>query len=360
VPANAAGWLFHVACRRLHDRRAADRARRQREELVAAAREALHTIDAGAFDDDPLAGADDTLRLLFLCCHPALPPPAAIALTLRAVGGLSTAWIARACLVSEPTMAQRISRAKAAIQASGRPFELPAPDQREQRLGAVLHVLYLMFAEGHTATDGDDLMRRELAHEAIRLARLVVQLVPDDAAAAGLLALLLLTEARAGARVGGSGELVPLDAQDRSRWDRAAIAEGTALVERALARSVGPYQVQAAIAALHAAAPSTAATDWPQILQLYGVLEGLAPNPMVRLNRAIAAAMVEGPAAGLALLATLDADPRLAGHFRLDAVRGHLHSLAGERELAHRHWRAAAAKAPNRVERDYLLARLQR
>jgi predicted RNA polymerase sigma factor len=357
VPANPGGWLFHVACRRLADGLDAARAGARRE--AAAARGERVEADAG--DPELGAGGDDTLALLFLCCHPALTAPSAIALTLRAVAGLSTAAIARAFLVPEATLAQRISRAKQTLLAAGVRFELPAADERERRLASVLQVLYLTFNEGHTSAFGPELARPALCREALRLARQLHALVPQQPEAAGLLALLLLTDARRAARTGRDGELVPLDEQDRSLWDRAALAEGSALVASALARGApGPYQLQAAIAALHAEAPDAQATDWPQILALYDVLLGLADHPIVALNRAVAAAMVHGPAHGLALLEQLAADPRLAGQHRLDAVRAHLHERAGDAAAAIRHFRAAAAAAANLAEQHYLLRKAAR
>jgi RNA polymerase sigma factor (sigma-70 family) len=314
VPGNPRGWLIQVAERRLTDAIRAERSRRRREE--AAARRATAPADPGG-------GGDDTLILLFMCCHPALTPASAIALTLRAVGGLTTAEIAGAFLVPEATIAQRISRAKRTVKASGEPFRAPAADEWDERLRSVLHVLYLIFNEGYTATAGAELQRVELSAEAIRLARIAHALLPDHAETAGLLAMMLLTDARRPARTGARGELVPLAEQDRSLWDRERIAEGHALVTAAFARgAVGEYQLQAAIAALHDEAPRAEETDWPQILALYGLLERMSGNPMVSLNRAVAAAMVHGPGTGLELLEPLDGP--LAGHHRLDAVRGHL------------------------------------
>jgi len=355
VPDNPRGWLIQVASRRLIDQVRADVARRRREEEIASEE------PAAPGPGEATAGPDDTLLLLFMCCHPALTRPSAIALTLRAVGGLTTAEIASAFLVPEATMAQRISRAKQRIKSSGVPFQMPTADEQAERLGAVLHVLYLVFNEGYVTTAGPDLQRRDLAIEAIRLARIVHRLLPDHSEVAGLLALMLLTDARRGARTGPDGELIPLDRQDRSRWDRAAIAEGTALVEAALARGqVGVYQLQAAIAAVHDEAARADDTDWAQILALYGLLARMTDNPMVALNRAVAAAMVHGPAAGLALLEPLDADPRLAGHHRLHAVRAHLLEKAGDRDAAIAAYRAAAEQTSSRPERDYLTTQAAR
>ncbi len=348
LPDNPRAWLTQVALRRMADSIRADSARRRREsEAVAPA--------SAPSQPDPEQD-DDTLILLFLCCHPSLTPSSAIALTLRAVGGLTTAGIARAFLVPEATMAQRIGRAKQTIKASGIPFELPGGSEKKQRLRAVLHVLYLIFNEGYTSS------ANELSTEAIRLARILRQRQPEDAETAGLLALLLLTDARRSARTGPQGELIPLTEQDRRLWDRGQIAEGLALLSETLPKGeVGPYQVQAAIAAVHDEAADPAATDWPQILALYGLLRAMSPgNPMVELNHAIAAAMVHGPAAGLSLLNRLDDDPRVADHHRLDAVRGHLLEMSGDFDDAIRHYRAAAAKSSSQPERDYLLMQAAR
>ncbi|GAB7042767.1 MULTISPECIES: RNA polymerase sigma factor [Catenuloplanes] len=344
VPANPRGWLIQVAHRRFVEQvRGAD-ARRRREMSDFRMRAPLSEAVAES--------ADDTLEMLFLCCHPVLSPASAVALTLRAVGGLTTAEIARAFLVPEATMAQRISRAKRSV-AGG--FSRPGD------LSAVLQVLYLIFNEGHTGSAGPSLLRVELSTEAIRLARAVRALRPDSAEAGGLLALMLLTEARAPARTGPVGELVPLADQDRSRWDAAAIAEGIALVHEVLPRGpVGPYQVQAAIAALHDEAPSADDTDWPQILALYGVLERLTPSPVVTLNRAVAQAMVDGPAAGLATLDALADDPLLARGHRLPAARAHLLEMAGARAEAIAAYRTAAARTASVPERNYLTLRAAR
>ncbi len=360
VPENPRGWLYHVALRRITDHLRSEMARRRREDAVAS-----EVWAEWAFvpppDEEVGMDEDDTLVLLFMCCHPALTPASAIALTLRAVGGLTTAQIASAFLVPEATMAQRISRAKQSIKASGVPFSMPAGAERAERLGAVLHVLYLVFNEGYTSSAGPDLHRTDLSNEAIRLARAVHALLPDEAEVAGLLALMLLTDARRAARTGPAGELIPLDEQDRTLWDRRLINEGVALVSDALARGpVGPYQLQAAVAAVHDEAPRAEDTDWPQVLALYGVLERMSDNPMVSLNRAVAAAMVHGPAAGLELLEALDADPRLRGHHRLDAVRAHLHETAGDAERAVAHYRAAAERTASAPERNYLLVKAAR
>ncbi|WP_112603860.1 RNA polymerase sigma factor [Micromonospora noduli] len=360
LPANPRGWLIQVGYRRMIELVRGEQARRRREDLVAR-RDPDDQRYAPAPDEELTAERDDTLVLLFLCCHPALAPTSAVALTLRAVGGLSTAEIARAFLVPEATMAQRISRAKHRIRASGLPFRMPEPAERADRLVAVRQVLYLIFTEGHTSTTGPDLRRVDLATEAIRLTRALHTLLPNDSESAGLLALMLLTEARGPARTGPSGELISLADQDRSRWDATAIAEGVALVTRALPRGpVGPYQVQAAIAALHDEASSTEQTDWPQILALYEVLERLAGSSVVALNRAVATAMVLGPAAGLAALDALTHDPQLAGHHRLAAARAHLHEMAGDRAQAVADYRIAAARTSSRPEQLYLTMRAAR
>ena len=358
VPGNPRGWLIQVASRSMTDHIRSETARRRREHVVAEETDLFVTPAAGS---GSLAEQDDTLVLLFMCCHPALTPSSAIALTLRAVGGLTTAEIAKAFLVPEATMAQRISRAKQSIKSSGVPFQSPSSPERDQRLGAVLHVLYLIFNEGYTSSAGPDLQRADLSSEAIRLTRAVHRLLPDDGEVAGLLALMLLTDARRPARTGENGELIPLTEQDRSLWDQTAIAEGVALVTATLSKgSIGEYQLQAAIAAVHDEAARAEDTDWPQILALYGVLKRLSDNPMVTLNHAIATAMVEGPAAGLELLKALDADERLAGHHRLDAVRAHLLERAGDREGAIAHYRTAAGRTTSLPERNYLMTQAAR
>ena len=353
IPSNPKGWLYHVAMRRLTDEVRNDMARRRREESVAAE---LSTTTAAPTNGDVASGEDDTLVLLYMCCHPALTGPSSIALTLRAVGGLTTAEIANAFLVPEATMAQRISRAKQTIKSSKIPFSLPTESERATRLTSVLHVLYLIFNEGYAPSGGAALNRTDLSNEAIRLTRLVREALPTNADVTGLLALMLLTDARRAARATPDGELVPLDEQDRSLWDRALIAEGVSLVEAALSgRPPGPYQLQAAIAAVHDEAPRAEDTDWPQILALYDVLLGIADNPMVALNRAIAFAMVHGPAAALPLVDALDEDSRIAGHYRLDAVRGHLLERLGDIERAVPAYRAAAQRTTSTPEKNYLL-----
>ena len=354
VPDSPEAWLVTAASRRLINIWRSDTARRRREELSG-----LMEPDTAPGADDPVPDRDDTLRLLFLCCHPVLTVSSAIALTLRAVGGLTTAEIAAAFLVPEATMAQRISRAKQRIHTSGVPFQLPNQENWRERLGAVLHVLYLVFNEGYASSSGGELIRTDLSREAIRLGREVHRLRPDEPEVAGLLALMLLTDARREARMGPHGELIPLDKQDRGRWDQAAIADGVELVSRTLRLgSVGPYQLQAAIAAVHDEAARAEDTDWPQILALYGVLERVQANPMVTLNRAVALAMVDGPRAGLDLLSTLDAS--IGGHYRLAAVRGHLLEMAGDRAAAMTHLRTAAAGTGSKAEQRYLLTEIAR
>jgi RNA polymerase sigma factor (sigma-70 family) len=350
VPDNPRGWLVTVASRRLIDQVRSDHARREREAAIAVQPPAEEVPDT-----------DDTLVLLFLCCHPTLTPASQTALTLRAVGGLTTAEIARAFLVPEATMAARISRAKQRIRAAGSSFALPAGAELADRLRVVLHVLYLIFNEGYTASSGRDLDRADLAYEAIRLARLVHAQLPDDDEVTGLLALMLLTHARRAARTTEAGDLVPLAEQDRSRWDRELIEEGTELVKVALAGpALGPYQVQAAIAATHADAPTAAQTDWRQVAALYLILSRIAPNPMVTLNRAVAVAEVDGPAAGLAILSTLEGDDRMAGHHRLLSVRAHLLERNGDLAGAYDHYRRAARATASLAEQRYLESRASR
>lgn len=351
IPENPGGWLIQVAARRCVDQLRADLARRRREAVVMTEPDELVVAPV-----EGEAEHDDTLLLLFMCCHPALTRASAIALTLRAVGGLTTAEIASAFLVPEPTMAQRISRAKQKIKASGIPFQMPDARERAERLGAVLHVLYLIFSEGYTTSAGASLQRTDLSREAIRLTRAVHEILPEDAEVSGLLALMLLTDARRLARTGPDGELIPLDEQNRALWNRNAIAEGIALVTAALPRgAAGPYQVQAAIAAIHDEASTVDETDWPQILGLYRLLERMTDNPMVTLNHAIARAMVDGPAAGLKMLDALES--RLAGHHRLHAVRAHLLEMWGDREGAIAEYRIAARRTASLPEQRYLLTR---
>ena len=353
VPDNPRGWLVAVASRRLIDEWRSESSRRRREEAVATS----EPDESRLSELEPASQGehDDALRLIFLCCHPQLTPPSQIALTLRAIGGLGTEEIARAFLVPEATMAQRISRAKQTIKANGGEFSLPAEQEHAERLRAVLHVLYLIFNEGYTASSGTELRRADLSSQAIRLARMLQRLLPEDGEVTGLLALMLLTDARRDARTDENGDLVPLAEQDRRRWDQGQIKEGVALVSEVLPRGpIGSYQLQAAIAALHSEASSAEDTDWPQILALYELLEQLESSPIVTLNRAVALAMVDGPEAGLALLATLDADHRLADHHRLAAVRAHLFELAGRREAALIHYREAARRTTSVPEQRYL------
>jgi RNA polymerase sigma factor (sigma-70 family) len=360
IPENPRGWLITVAGRRLTDQLRADSARRRREEYAGALESPAEPMTPATGDGASL-DEDDTLALLFLCCHPAISPGSQLALTLRAVGGLTTAQIARAFLVPEATMAQRISRAKQSIKEAGARFSLPPDAERAERLRVVLHVLYLIFNEGYTASAGPDLQRAELISEAIRLARDLRRLLPDDGEVSGLLALMLLTDARRGARTRPDGSLVPLAEQDRGRWNRAFIAEGVGLITETLSRApIGPYQLQAAIAAVHDEADRADQTDWTQILALYELLASVAPNPMVTLNQAVALAMVRGPKAGLALLTTLDADQRLAGHHRLEAVRAHLLEMVGDRESSLASYRLAARRTTSIPEQRYLEARAAR
>ena len=362
IPDNPRGWLLTVASRVLIDESRRDSSRRRREDAIFAAtpQSELLARPADAIAD-PGAGEspdrDDSLKLLFLCCHPSLSVPGQIALTLRAVGGLTTAQIAAAFLVPEATMAQRISRAKATIKSGALRFEMP-PGEARERLGAVQHVLYLIFNEGYTASSGEELTAPSLSDEAIRLTRLLRRLLPEDGETAGLLALMLLTDARRPARTSPDGALVPLAEQDRARWTQASIAEGVALISEALPRgAVGPYQLQAAIAAVHDEAPTMDDTDWPQILGLYDLLERCAPNPMTTLNRAVAVAMVHGPEAGLELIASLESDSQMARSHRLLATRAHLRELAGDRDGAAADYQEAARRTASFPERRYLTSR---
>ncbi|MFE4370839.1 RNA polymerase sigma factor [Streptomyces sp. NPDC056835] len=360
TPRNPRGWLIQVASRRMTERVRGEQARRRREDLAARQLPTDRRTAPAADNADP-ADRDDSLILLFLCCHPALSPTAAIALTLRCVGGLTTSQIARAFMVPETTMGQRISRAKQRIKMSGVPFRMPEGEERAARLDAVLHVLYLIFNEGYATSEGPDLQRVELSREAIRLTRAAHELLPDDSEVAGLLALMLLTHARSAARTGPAGELIPLAEQDRGLWDARAIDEGTALLTATLPRGpLGPYQVQAAVAAVHDEAATVEETDWPQILALYGVLEQLSAGPVVSLNRAVAVAMVRGADAGLAILKTLEADGRLAGSHRLYVARAHLLEMAGDRQGALENYREAAHRTTSLPERHYLTLRAAR
>lgn len=360
IPDNPRGWLVTVASRRLTDQWRSEEARRRREETAAAQTPADEFVTAGP-DIEHAPASDDTLTLLFLCCHPALSPASQIALTLRAVGGLTTAQIARAFLVPEATMAQRISRAKQRIKQTGIPFTMPPQSEWNSRLAVVLHVLYLIFNEGYTATTGPDLQRNDLTREAIRLTRNVRQILPQDGEVAGLLALMLLTDARRGARTGADGELIPLAEQNRDLWNRESIGEGVAIITQTLAEApLGPYQLQAAIAAVHDEATRADDTDWPQILGLYELLTRISPNPMVTLNHAVAVAMVQGPRAGLDMLDELTADDRMAGHHRLDAVRAHLLEMAGDLEAARGCYQLAGRKTTSLPEQRYLESRADR
>jgi RNA polymerase sigma factor (sigma-70 family) len=357
IPDNPRGWLIQVASRRMTDYLRSEEARRRREAEVANEAERLAPNE----NAEQGQGEDDTLTLFFMCCHPSLSPSSAIALTLRAIGGLTTAEIAKAFLVPEATMAQRISRAKQNIKGSAVPFQLPTAEERTRRLRSVLHVLYLIFNEGYTSSGGPELQRLELSREAIRLARSIHASLPDNGEVAGLLALMLLTDARWAARTGPDGDLIPLAKQDRTRWDRAEIAEGAKLLTAALSEgSIGAYQLQAAIAAVHDEAAHAEDTDWPQILALYELLKRTSDNPMIALNHSIAAAMVHGPSKGLELLRALDSDPRMARHHRLAAVRAHLLEMAGDTQAAAAHYRIAANRTASIPEQNYLMAQAAR
>ena len=357
LPRNPRAWLTQVAYRKMIDHIRSESTRRERESELASETTYISESTPDIFSNTE----DDTLTLLFMCCHPALTRASAIALTLRAVGGLTTAEIARAFLVPEPTMAQRISRAKQTIKNSGIPFQLPTPDERTQRLRSVLHVLYLVFNEGYTSSVGPKLHRSDLSKEAIRLARIMRQLQPEDGEVAGLLALMLLTDARRTARTNTDGDLIALMEQDRSLWNADQIDEGIKILSDTLPRgTVGPYQLQAAIAAIHDEAKRPEDTDWPQIMSLYSLLRRMSDNPMVTLNYAIAAAMVHGPERGLEILDSLENDTRVANHHRLSAVRAHLLELSGDRTRAVQYYRDAAAKTGSLPERNYLLTQAAR
>ncbi|GIE80550.1 RNA polymerase sigma24 factor [Actinoplanes philippinensis] len=345
VPDRPRSWLITVASRRRVEMLRNETARRRREE-------------AAGQEPPPAVRGDDELALLLLCCHPALTVPAQITLTLRAVGGLTTAEIARALLLPEATVGQRISRAKQRIRDAGARFEMAVP---AERLTAVRHVLYLIFNEGYTASAGDELNRVELTREAIRLTRQLRRRLPDDGETAGLLALMLLTDARRPARTGPDGALIPLAEQDRGRWDAGMIAEGVAIVTGTLAQApIGPFQLQAAIAAIHDEAARPEETDWPQILLLYGMLHALAPSPMVTLNRIVATAMVDGPEAALTALDRVAGDPVLSRHHRTAAVRAHLLEQFGDRTGACEQYRLAARLTLSRPEQRYLESRAAR
>jgi RNA polymerase sigma factor (sigma-70 family) len=363
LPADPTAWLITVASRRLVDQWRSDQARAEREQLVAS-RTPPEEFLAPAADSttaadtaDSANAVDDSVALLLLCCHPALPRPAQVALTLRAIGGLNTAQIARAFLVPEPTMAQRISRAKAKLKQAGARFSAPPPHELPDRVAAVAQVLYLIFTEGHTSTAGAGLYDVSLTDEAIRLTRQLHRHLPDAGEVSGLLALMLLTDARRAARISADGALVPLAEQDRALWDQARIREGVGLIEAALpAGPVGPYQLQAAISAVHAEATRAEDTDWAQIEALYRMLERLAPSPVLTLNHAVAVAMLDGPAAGLRMLEPLLDDPRLRRFHRLHAVRAHLLELAGHGEQAQASYATAARLATSIPEQRYLNA----
>jgi RNA polymerase sigma factor (sigma-70 family) len=359
VPDNPRGWLITVASRRLTDLLRSEQARRRHEDAVAQWKLPDQWLAPPA--DRPAAESDDTLILLFMCCHPSLSPASQIALTLRAVGGLTAAEIGRAFLVPEATMTRRISRAKQRIKDSGIPFSLPRAEDRNERLGAVLHVLYLIFNEGYASTSGPSLQRTERTAEAIRLARIVHRLLPEDSEVTGLLALMLLTDARRPARTGPHGELIPMADQDRRLWNAGDIAEGVALITEALPQGpTGPYQLQAAIAAIHDEAPSTEATDWREIVALYEVLMQISDNPIVALNHAVAVAMDQGPRAGLGLLEKLESDGRIAEDHRLDAVRAHLLEMTGDHLAARESYEAAARRATSPPQQLYLRGRAAR
>jgi RNA polymerase sigma factor (sigma-70 family) len=352
IPGNPRSWLLTVASRRLIDTWRSEASRQHREEAAAV----LEIAARG-----PASDTDDTLALVFLCCHPSLSVPSQLALTLRAVGGLTTAEIARAFMVPEATMAQRISRAKERIKATGMRFELPPEAERPDRLRVVMQVLYLVFNEGYTTSSGATLQRADLTTEAIRLTRMLHQLMPEEGEVAGLLALMLLTDARRAARTDEDGWLVQLDDQRRELWNSAQISEGIELLTRTLGKApVGPYQLQAAIAAVHDEARTAEETDWPQILALYEVLEQVSPGPVVTLNRAVAVARVHGPRAGLALVGTLDGDERMAHNHRLEAVRAHLLERAGDIDAARKSYELAARMTASLPERRYLALRAAR
>jgi RNA polymerase sigma factor (sigma-70 family) len=357
LPDNPKAWLIRVASRRLVDQWRSERARAGREELVVR-RDAVDQLVAPAADH-PLGGErDDSLALLLLCCHPALTPPSQVALTLRAVAGLTTGQIARAFLVPEATMAQRISRAKGRLRQVGARFTVPAVGELPDRVAAATQVLYLVFTEGHTSTSGAELYDRLLADEAIRLTRRLHECVPDDSEVTGLLSLMLLTDARRAARGRSDGSLVPLAEQDRARWDRTGIHEGIRLIERALPTGpVGPFQLQAAIAAVHSEAARPEDTDWRQIEILYSMLQDLAPSPVITLNHSVAVAMVDGPRAGLSMLDPLLLDAQLRRHHRLHAVRGHLLEMDGRDEEARQAYAMAARLTTSIPEQRYLNAK---
>jgi RNA polymerase sigma factor (sigma-70 family) len=360
IPANPRGWLITVAARRMADQWRSESAR-QRREMHSFSQQPSQNFAAPGPEDELDTADDDSLKLIFMCCHPSLTAASQISLTLRAVGGLTTGEIARAFLVPESTMAQRISRAKATVKSSNVPFQMPAAAERAERMRAVLHVLYLIFNEGYTSSEGPELQRIELTREAIRLTRQVRRILPDDGEVAGLLALMLLTDARRDARSGLDGELIPLSDQDRARWNKPMIEEGLEIIAAALTHAeIGPYQLQAAIAALHDEAPSAGETDWPQIVSLYDLLQHIAPSPVVSLNHAVAVAMVHGPESGLAMLEPLETSGDLKGNHRLDAVRAHLLEMSGDIPGAIASYRLAASRTQSLPEQNYLEGRAER
>jgi RNA polymerase sigma factor (sigma-70 family) len=357
LPHDPRAWLITVASRRLTDLWRAEQARRRREETLA--QWALTETSARQADENDVSGADDTLVLLFMCCHPSLSAASQIALTLRAVGGLSVTEIARALVTSEQTVTRRITRAKQSIKDSGVPFALPPAGAG--RLDSVLRVLYLIFNEGYASTAGTQLLRADLADEAIRLARILHAILPEDSEVSGLLALMLLVHARHRARTGADGSLIPMAEQDRALWDRTAIQEGVSLITAALpCGPTGPYQLQAAIAAVHDEASSAETTDWAQIAALYEVLLRLDDNPVVALNHAVAVSMVSGPGAGLELLRTLESDTRMSGNRRFHAVRAHLLERDGNPAAALAAYQAAARHATNAQQQRYLSQQITR
>lgn len=354
LPPSTAGWIITTA-----RNRAIDRLRRESSRNDRYAQAALIHAQDDAGEEGPVR--DDRLRLIFTCCHPSLGAAAQVALTLRLLGGLNTPEIAHAFLVPEATMAQRISRAKGKIRDAKIPYRVPRDADLPDRVRGVLTVLYLIFNEGYTASSGDQLVREDLSTEAIRLGRILAELMPDEPEVWGLLALMLLNESRRTTRTGPAGDLLPLADQDRTLWNRALIDEGQDIVRKCLRRNQpGPYQIQAAIAAVHDEAATAEETDWQQISELYKVLARISPGPMITLNRAVAVAMVEGPQAGLELLATLDDDQRMATHHRLGAVRAHLYEMAGDKLAAIEHYRTAARRTTSTPEQRYLRDRAER
>jgi RNA polymerase sigma-70 factor, ECF subfamily len=357
IPSNSRAWLIAVARNKAVDRLRRDARRFEKES--AAVRE-LPEPDESESIESIVASSDDQLALIFMCCHPALDPEVRVPLTLRSVCGLTTAEIAGGFLVPEATMAKRMVRARQKIRTARIPFRVPPPEALPDRLPAVLRVIYLIFTEGHMASGGQTLVRGELCGQAIRLARGLNELMPDEPEASGLLALLLLTDARRAARMDPNGELVLLDDQDRGLWDRTMIAEGEALLERALrTRRPGPYQLQAAIAACHSTAPSTQDTDWRQIARLYAELVRYEPTPLMEANRAVAVAMVDGPAAGLATLDALRSHPQLNRWPQLHLARAELLRRLNRKDEANQAYRDALQADPPAVQRSHILRRMQ-